>query len=161
MGVLGQRRCIHHRGTENTEKTKNARKSLVSRILRGTPIRRDQDGFGSLRGLFHHCGGCCGGAGCGAAALSGLGAWGLASALGACGLGGACVLGGARMRCNVLPSCRGRNSTIALSPRSLIKRSRIPRPKLWRVISRPRKKMVALTLSPSARKRSTWFFLVS
>src|ERR1019366_1772666 len=153
MRVLGQRSTIHHRDTENT------RKPLGHGLSRGTQIRRDEEEFGLLRGLFRYCGCCPGGAGCETAAFSGLGACGLASALG--GLAGACVLGGARMRCKVLPSCRGRNSTIALSPKSLIKRSRIPRPKLWRVISRPRKKMVALTLSPSARKRSTWFFLVS
>src|ERR1019366_5275950 len=153
MRVLGQWRRIHHRDTEENKK------SLGHGISRGTPIRQDQDEFGLLRALFRYCGCCPGGAGCETAAFSGLGARGLASALG--GLAGACVLGGARMRCNVLPSCRGRNSTIALSPKSLIKRSRIPRPKLWRVISRPRKKMVAFTLSPSARKRNTWFFLVS
>src|SRR5207237_3596849 len=68
---------------------------------------------------------------------------------------------GARIACSVLPSWRGRNSTMPFSPMSLIRRSRISRPRLVRVISRPRKKMVALTLSPSSRKRSTWFFSVS
>src|SRR5579863_542966 len=68
---------------------------------------------------------------------------------------------GARIACRVLPSCRGRNSTMLFSSTSLMSRSRIWRPRLVRVISRPRKKIVALTLSPSCRKRSTWFFLVS
>src|SRR5271157_5733068 len=113
----------------------------------------------SLPPPLAYCVGAGGGAAGAAESFSGFGVCGFASAL--CGLAGGCAFGGARIRCSVLPSCRGRNSTIALSPRSVIKRSKIPRPKLWRVISRPRKKMVAFTLSPSARKRSTWFFLVS
>src|SRR5215469_837749 len=88
-----------------------------------------------------------------------------AGGLPCCGLGGAaCFLpstffGGARIACSVFPSIRGRNSTTARSPTSFNRRSSTWRPKLVWVISRPRKKMVAFTLSPCSRKRSTWFFL--
>src|SRR5581483_4981542 len=61
---------------------------------------------------------------------------------------------GARIAWRVFPSCLGRNSTMLSDSTSLINRSRICRPSPVRVISRPRKKMVALTLSPSPRKRS-------
>src|SRR5256886_17650668 len=63
-----------------------------------------------------------------------------------CGFGAASFFG-ARIKCRVLPSWRGRNSTIPFWSTSLISRSRISRPRPVRVISRPRKKMVALTLS--------------
>src|SRR5947209_5726939 len=92
------------------------------------------------------CRGCCGCGGC--AGLSGF------LPTGTC-------LGGARMACMVLPSMRGRNSTIPLSPTSLIRRSSTLRPRFWWAISRPRKRRLAFTLSPSDRKRSTWFRLVS
>src|SRR5450759_2804582 len=64
-----------------------------------------------------------------------------------------------RIVCIWLPSCRGMFSGTATSVRSSINRSRIRRPISGCAISRPRKKIVAFTLSPSARKRSMCFFL--
>src|SRR5687768_4910689 len=66
-----------------------------------------------------------------------------------------------RMTCIWLPSWRGIVSATAWSPRSAISRSRMRRPISGCAISRPRKKIVALTLSPSGRKRSMCFFLKS
>src|SRR5215469_7322925 len=67
---------------------------------------------------------------------------------------------GARIACRVLPSMRGRNSMFAFSFTSFSNRSSTTRPSFVCAISRPRKKIVAFTLSPSSRKRNTWFFLV-
>src|SRR5205085_49996 len=64
-----------------------------------------------------------------------------------------------RIVCIWLPSCRGMFSGVATSARSSISRSRMRRPISGCAISRPRKKIVAFTLSPSARKRSMCFFL--
>src|SRR5436190_15746496 len=64
-----------------------------------------------------------------------------------------------RMVCIWLPSIRGVVSGMATSVSSWIRRSRMRRPISGCAISRPRKKIVALTLSPSSRKRSMCFFL--
>src|SRR5262252_8631801 len=64
-----------------------------------------------------------------------------------------------RMVCIWLPSIRGSVSAMATSASSCTSRSRIRRPISGCAISRPRKKIVAFTLSPSSRKRSMCFFL--
>src|SRR5690606_34043714 len=51
------------------------------------------------------------------------------------------------------PSRRGRDSITMSSPRSASIRPAIWRPSSWWLISRPRKRMLTLTLSPSSRKR--------
>src|SRR5581483_4194029 len=64
-----------------------------------------------------------------------------------------------RMVCIWLPSIRGSVSAMAVSRSSSTSRSRMRRPISGCAISRPRKKIVAFTLSPSSRKRSMCFFL--
>src|SRR5690606_26460018 len=50
------------------------------------------------------------------------------------------------------PSRRGRDSITMSSPRSASMRAAISRPSSWWLISRPRKRMLTLILSPSSRK---------
>src|SRR5690606_376359 len=50
------------------------------------------------------------------------------------------------------PSMRGRDSITMSSPRSASIRCSMPRPSSWWLISRPRKRMLTLILSPSSRK---------
>ena len=74
---------------------------------------------------------------------------------------GVAVFAGPSIIVMLRPSCWGRCSTTASSPRSSARRLRIISPRSGWAISRPRNMIVTLTLSRPLRKRMTWPFLVS